>query len=129
MSAHAQSNGALAPSVEVTFDVLAWEIELACARCTALDALIGELMQAVPENKRERLLEGMQSVDLLGQHLSGLSAFARRMSAEAPGGGGAPVNEALADITLGALAERMFTALGGVENDTATADAGDLDLF
>ncbi len=120
----------LETSMATTLDVLGWEIELAGARCIFLDKLIGELMQTTPPEHRARLLEGMQAVDLLAQHLTGLSAFARRMSADAPQAADAPVSVALAEITLGALAERMFTAFGGEEKAVRDeADAGDLDLF
>ena len=121
----------LEASVSTALEVLGWEIELAGARCIFLDKLIGELMQVTPPDQRERLLEGMQAVDLLGQHLTGLSAFAHRVSLDAPQDAHAPVSAALAEITLGALADRMFTAFGGKEDETAddAADAGDLDLF
>jgi hypothetical protein len=120
----------LETSMATTLEVLGWEIELAGARCIFLDKLIGELMQTTPPEHRQRLLEGMQAVDLLAQHLTGLSAFARQMSADAPTEENAPVTAALAEITLGALAERMFTAFGGEEEVADDeADAGDLDLF
>jgi hypothetical protein len=111
-------------------EVLGWEIELAGARCIFLDALIGELMPSVPEEKRARLMEGLHAVDLLGQHLTSLSAFAQRMSADVPSESAAPVAGALSEITLGDLADRMRTSLGGREDPSqARADAGDLDLF
>lgn len=120
----------LTPSVADTFDVLSCEIELAGARCIFLDALIGELMPAIPPEKRERLTQGMHAVDLLAQHLTNLSAFARRLSEHAPEGASAPVDAALADITLGDLASRMRSALGGGDDAADDrADAGDLDLF
>ena len=121
---------ALNASVATAFDVLAWEIELAGARCIQLDTIIGELLPTMPVEQRERLLEGMHTVDLLSQHLTSLSAFMRRMSEEAPAQVAAPVGNALADITLGALADRMFTAFGGEEAGFEDqTDAGDLDLF
>jgi len=119
----------LEASVASTFDVLAWEIELAGARCIFLDALIGELMPTIPLEQRGRLLEGLHAVDLLAQHLTSLSAFARKMSEEAPTGACAPVTRALAEITLGDLADRMFTSFGGEELAREQSDAGDLDLF
>jgi len=71
----------------------------------------------------------LHAVDLLGQHLTSLSAFARRMSADAPAGA-VTVSEALSEITLGALADRMTTAFGGEEGVADDeSDAGDLDLF
>lgn len=120
----------LETSVATAFEVLGWEIELAGARCIYLDALIGELMPTISGEQKTRLLEGLHAVDLLGQHLTSLSAFARRMSADAPADATVAVSDALSDITLGALADRMITAFGGEEeaaNDKS--DAGDLDLF
>jgi hypothetical protein len=121
---------ALEPSVANTFDALAWEIELAGARCIYLDSVIGKLLPAIPPEQREQLTEGMQAVDLLSQHLTGLSTFARRMSQCVASDVSAPVEVALADITLGALADRLSTALGGEEKGVNDGeDAGDLELF
>lgn len=119
----------LEPSVASAFDVVAWEIELAGARCIQLDAIIGELMPAMPAAQRARLTEGLHAVDLLAQHLTGLSAFMRRLGEDAPADVTTRVDRALAEITLGALAERMFTAFGGEETVVELPDAGDLDLF
>jgi hypothetical protein len=120
----------LQSDVATTYDVLSWELELAGARCIFLDTLIGKLLTTVAPEHREQLLEGVQAVDLLSQHLTGLSTFARQLSqtvvAQEPVG----VSAALKSITLGALADRMTTSFGGVEagfNDGD--DAGDLDLF
>jgi hypothetical protein len=116
--------------VAVTLDVLAAEIELAGARCIFLDRIIGEVMDALPDAERERLTPGLHGVDLLAQHLTSLSAFARRMSLAIPEGVTAPVAGALSDVTLGALVERMTVGLGGSEGaDDGDADAGDVDLF
>lgn len=117
-------------SVATAFDVVSWEIELAGARCIQLDTLIGELLPAMPVEQRERLLEGLHTVDLLSQHLTGLSAFLRRLSEDASDQTTTPVSRALADVTLGALADRMFTAFGGEEEIVRDLpDAGDVDLF
>ena len=116
-------------TVSSTFNVLAWEIELAGARCIFLDTIIGELMQVIPADQRGWLLEGMHAVDLLSQHLTSLSAFAHRMSEDVPAEASAPVARAIADITLGVLADRMFTAFGGEEGGEGVTDPGDLDLF
>jgi hypothetical protein len=121
---------ALEPTVASTFDALAWEIELAGARCIYLDSIIGKLLPTVPPEQREHLTEGMQAVDLLSQHLTGLSTFARRMSQSVATDIAAPVEIALAEITLGALADRLSTALGGEEKGVNDGDeAGDPDLF
>lgn len=120
----------LRTSVANAFDVVAWEIELAGARCIQLDTIIGELMQSMPAEQRERLVEGMHTVDLLAQHLTGLSAFMRRVGEDASAEATTPVGRALGDVTLGALAERMFTAFGGEEQaDEAPCASGDFDLF
>ncbi|HEX4179636.1 MAG TPA: hypothetical protein VHY32_02485 [Caulobacteraceae bacterium] len=112
------------------FDVVAWEIELAGARCIQLDTIIGELLPSMPIEQRERLLEGLHTVDLLSQHLTGLSAFMRTVSEDASEEVSTPVSRALADVTLGALANRLFTAFGGEEEVVRDLpDAGDVDLF
>jgi hypothetical protein len=130
VNAHAPITQELNTSMSTTFDVLAWEIELAGARCIFLDTLIGELMPTVPPEKRERLIQGMHAVDLLAQHLTSLSAFSRRLSEVVPPDSGVEVSKALADITLGNLADRMRTAFGGEEEAADDgAEAGDLDLF
>lgn len=119
----------LETSVATAFDVVAWEIELAGARCIQLDTIIGELMPSMPAEQRERLLAGMHTVDLLAQHLTSLSAFMRRVSEDASSDASTPVGRALGDVALGALAERMFTAFGGEEQPDAGGGAGDVDLF
>lgn len=112
------------------FDLLAWEIELAGARCIMLDSLIGEVMSSLPADARERMQQGMHSVDLLAQHLTGLSAFARRLSLDASPENTIPAAGALAGVTLGALADRMRSALGGEEQGVNDRDqAGEVDLF
>ena len=130
MGVQTQAEDTLQASVATTFGVLAWEMELAGARCIFLDSIIGEMMKSVPEDKREALVEGMHTVDLLSQQLTSLSAFARRMSGTISDDVSASVGHALDDITLGALADRMCSALGGEERGIDDRDeAGDLDLF
>ncbi|WP_332767480.1 hypothetical protein [Phenylobacterium sp.] len=130
MQTQRQVDGGLAASAATTFDALAWEIELAGARCIFLDKLIGDLMQTMPVEERTRLMEGMHAVDLLSQHLTGLSAFARKVSENVSEEVLVPVQAALDDITLGVLADRMSTAFGGEEMGINQGDdAGDLDLF
>lgn len=122
-----------APTVTTTLDVLAAEIELAGARCIFLDRIIGEVMDGLPDQDRDRLVQGLHAVDLLAQHLTSLSAFARGLSLAVPADAVAPVEAALSEVTLGALVERMAIGLGRDEDqdddDADTADAGDLDLF
>ncbi len=130
MGAQARTAVEVETSVAATFDVLAWEIELAGARCIFLDTLIGELMPTVPAEKRERLMQGMHAVDLLSQHLTSLSAFSRRLSQVESTQACVGVAQALDNITLGDLADRMRTAFGGAEDASdERAEAGDLDLF
>lgn len=133
MNAPLKPAGALTPSVAATLEVLAAEIELAGARCMSLDRLMGEVMAGLRPADRVRLLEGMHGVDLLAQHLMGLSAFAREVSAAAPVELTVPVDVALSEITLGALAERIAAGLGAPsapEFEAANeSDSGDVDLF
>jgi hypothetical protein len=116
----------------MTLDVLAAEIELAGARCIFLDRIIGEAMDRLPDEERDRLVPSLHTVDLLAQHLTNLSAFARGLSLAVPDEVTAPVDAALSEVTLGALVERMAAGMGRDELETADADvedAGDLDLF
>lgn len=117
-------------SVATTLDVLSWEMELATARCMMLDALMGRVMARLPQEDQAQFVEGMHTVDLLSQQLAGLSAFTRKMSDRVPLDLMAQVDEALSGITLGALADRMTTALGGEEKGINDGEAaGDVDLF
>ena len=121
--------GELRSDVAATFDVLSWELELAGARCIFLDTLIGKLLGTVAPEQREQLIEGIQAVDLLSQHLTGLSTFARGLSQSAPDDR-IEVGAALKSVTLGALADRMTTSFGGADAGLGDGDdAGDLDLF
>lgn len=129
MIAQQKAADSLTASVPEAFGVLSWEIELAGARCIFLDKMIGELMHSVPPEQREKLLEGMHVVDLLSQHLTCLSSFARKLSEDEPGAKAVKVEAALGEITLGALAERMRTAFGAPEDGAESADSGDFDLF
>lgn len=118
-----------APVADV-FDLLAREIELAGARCMLLDSLVGELMGSLPSTERERLQHGLHSVDLLSQHLHGLSGFARRLSQDVDADCTTPTMPAIAGVTLSALADRMRTALGGEAKGLHDGDqAGEVDLF
>ncbi len=112
------------------FDIIAWEIELAGARCIQLDSLVGAIVDQLPAENKASVFEGLHAVDLLSQHLTGLSAFARALSGSVPAGLRAPVDGALAQVTLGALADRMAGALGAAQKGLGDGDdAGDLDLF
>lgn len=118
------------PGYGAVLETLAGEIELAGARCILLDSLIGGVMPDLPEAAREKLQASLQAIDLLSQHLAGLSAFARRLGMETEDLFEAPVALALQDVTLGALADRLLTALGGESQGVEERDqAGDLDLF
>ena len=120
---------ALKATIADTLDVLSWEIELAAARCIYLDSVIGQMIGLLPEGRKAEFLESMHVVDLLSQQLTGLSAFSRKMSGDVPDAS-AYVHTALGQITLGALADRMSVALGGVEKGLNDGEgAGDLDLL
>lgn len=120
---------AFAPSVAMTLDVLSAEIELAAARCIRLDKTLGDFMDRLPTAERQSLTESLHGVDLLAQHLTGLASFARTMSFVAPETAAAPVDAALAGLTLGALAERIGEGLGVPMAEADAVDPGDVDLF
>ena len=124
------ATGELQSDAASTFDVLSWELELAGARCIFLDTLIGKLLTTVDPKHRDELLEGVQAVDLLSQHLTGLSTFARELSQSVTIPDPINVGPAVRSVTLGALADRMTTSFGGEEAGLGDGDdAGDLDLF
>lgn len=129
MDAALQDDGAK-PGLDEVLEIVAGEIELAGARCLFLDSLIGDLMREPTPDSHARLHEGLQTVDLLSQHLAGLSNFMRRLSMDTPAGLPAEVDTALSEVTLGALADRLTTRFGweGAEIEDR-ADAGDVDLF
>jgi hypothetical protein len=120
MDGAGMGESALRATIANTFDVLAWEMELAGARSIYLDSVIGRLISLVPEDRQAEFLESIHTVDLLSQQLTSLSAFTRRMSGDVPDVS-AYVHTALEHITLGALADRMCVALGGVERNITTA--------
>jgi hypothetical protein len=120
----------LPASVASTFDALAWEMELAGARCLLLDDAIGELMSGLEPEKKAKVLEEMHAVDLLSQQLSALSAFARKVGGQVGEEVAVDIGYALSDITLGSVADRMLSALSGKPQEIFDgADAGELDLF
>ncbi len=130
MNAVARIQSPLEATVATTFDVLAWEMELAAARAILLDSVIGEMTKCLSESHRAAFVEHLHAVDLLAQQLTSLSAFTRRMSQAVPPDVSASVDRALGDITLGALADRMSTAFGGEERGVNDhEDAGEADFF
>ncbi|MGZ8408163.1 MAG: hypothetical protein ACXWVJ_09070 [Caulobacteraceae bacterium] len=129
MDARLAEDRVLTPSVATTLEVLAAELEIAGARCITLDRVMGEVMAALPEADRVRMLSGLHDVDLLGQHLTNLSAFSRGLSDSLPSHLTACVAGAISSLTLGALADRMVAGLGGGPAAARDASDGDLDLF
>ena len=130
MGVHTTIEPGLQASVATTFDVLAWEMELAGARCLLLDDAIGELMSGLEPEKKAKVLEEMHAVDLLSQQLSALSSFARRIGGQVGEEVAVDIGYALSDITLGSVADRMLSALSGKPQAIFDGDgAGDLDLF
>jgi len=123
------ASDAFAPTVGLTLDVLSGEIELAAARCIRLDKILGEFMDRLPTAERQVLTESLHGVDLLAQHLTGLAGFARTMSFATPADAAAPVDGALAGLTLGALAERIGEGLGKPVPPSDDVDPGEVDLF
>jgi hypothetical protein len=120
---------AFAPSVAVTLDVLSGEIELAAARCIRLDKILGEFMDRLPSAERQHLTESLHGVDLLAQHLTGLAGVGRPQSVAPPADAPAPVHDALAGLTLGALAERMADGMGVPTEPADDVDPGEVDFF
>lgn len=131
MGAQTQGSMVIEATMAATLDVLAWEIELAGAKCLQLDTAIGRTMESLPDEHRGLLIDGLHTIDLLSQHLSNLTAFARRMSADSPSTIMAPVNSAIGDITLGALADRIATAFGATSASELASgvESGEVEFF
>lgn len=130
MASDVRLEGSLPASVASAFDALAWEMDLAGARCTLLDNAIGELVATLPAEHQAKAIGEMHAVDLLSQQLSALSSFARRVGGQVAEDVAVDVHFALSDITLSAVAERMLAALGGKPREAFEAEgAGELDLF
>lgn len=129
MSAQKSVEPGLEAALGDMLDVMAWELELAGARCLALEEIVSDLMRTVPVEHRGGLLESLQTVDMLTQHLTSLSAFARKLSEDAPSDAVVPVADALAGITLSAVADRMTTAFGGEEGPPEQAHSAEPDFF
>jgi hypothetical protein len=127
---HASLEGGLPASVASAFDALAWEMELAGARCTLLDTAIGELVATLPAELQAKAIGEMHAVDLLSQQLAALSSFARKVGGQVSHDVAVDVHFALSDITLSAVADRMLAALGGKSQNIFEGEAaGELDLF
>lgn len=130
MTSHVRVEGSHPASVASAFDALAWEMELAGARCTLLDNAIGELVSTLPLEHQAKAIGEMHAVDLLSQQLTALSSFARKVGGQVSHDVAVDVHFALSDITLSAVADRMLAALGGQSQAVFEAEgAGELDLF
>lgn len=106
---------------------IAQELEHAGELCDRLETLVTQLVRASRGEPLAIALHEAQTLDVLTQHLAALATFTRKLSTQA-GGEGYDLNDAVAGVTLGDLANRLARVTREAPLRIA-ADAGDLDLF
>ena len=104
---------------------VAGELGLAQSACARLDGALGDLLSAATADQRGAVIRELHAVDLLNQQIAALAGFVGRLSGLAEGVE-VEVGDALAAITLGDVAARIISGVGG----PPPADAGaDVDFF
>lgn len=125
---HAQV-AALAPPVLAG---LAAELDHAGELCGRLEELVSRLADAVDGEPKMLALSEAQTLDVLTQHLAGLSIFMRGLSHQIATARNIDPDAVLAEITLGDLAGRLRTCLYDATLAPPPKDdggSGELDLF
>lgn len=107
---------------------LASELEHAGELCDRLEVLVTQLVRASRGEPLQIALHEAQTLDVLTQHLAALATFTRRLSDQAEDPGVYDLNDAVAGVTLGQLANRLAKATRQGEG-LAGDPSGELDLF
>lgn len=105
------------------FSGLSAELAAMMEAVEGLSALVDEHARQAAPDRRSGVLVKAQAVDDLHQKLDSLRALAGALS------GGAPIEEALSDIPLSALAQRLQAAALSMGSGPETAAPGELVLF
>lgn len=106
------------------FSGLSAEMAAMMETVDSLTALVTEHARLTPADRRSGVLVKAQAIDDLHQTLDSLRALSDALS------GGVPVEDALADLPLAALAERLqFACSPAPRGLTPAARAGDVVLF
>ena len=109
---------------------LAAELEHAGVLCDRLEMLVTQLVRASRGEPLEIALHEAQTLDVLTQHLAALALFTRKLSTQVSDGQQYDLDDAVAGVTLGDLANRLANAARGAQDPHHIAGpAGDLDLF
>jgi hypothetical protein len=91
-----------------------------------LDELQTTLSPAMFEiAKNADYVKNVQTLDLMSQRISAISAFVYSLNLSVPGNCLVNSSSALSEVKLAALAQRLM----GAEHVPAYGDSGDLDLF
>jgi len=107
---------------------LASELEHAGELCDRLEVLVTQLVRASRGEPLQIALHEAQTLDVLTQHLAALATFTRKLSSQAESGS-YDLNDAVAGVTLGDLANRLARATHDTDAARQAAPSGDLDLF
>ena len=117
---------AVEASMTDVLSAVAGELGLAQGACARLDGALGELLLAADAGQRGAVMRELHAIDLLNQQIAALAGFVGQLS----GGLGQEikidVGDALAAITLGEVAVRIGSGVGGPA--PAGADM-DVDFF
>ncbi len=106
------------------FSGLSTELAAMMETVDSLTSLVTEHARLTPADRRSGVLVKAQAIDDLHQTLDSLRALSGALS------GGAPVEEALADVPLAALAERLQSVVTSTPARMApAARSGDFVMF
>lgn len=105
------------------FSGLSAELAAMMVAVDGLSSLVEEHARQATPQRRSGVLIKAQAVDDLHQKLDSLRALAAALS------GGAPIEEALSDIPLSALAQRLQAAALSTGRGPETAAPGEFLLF
>lgn len=125
---HAQV-AALAPPV---LTALAAELDHAGDLCARLEDLVSRLTVSVDGEAKLLALSEAQTLDMLTQHLAGVSLFMRGLSDQIATARNVDADAVLAQITLGDLAARLRACLYDATLAPPPKEdggSGELDLF
>jgi hypothetical protein len=124
-----RKNASLAAQTPEVLASLAAELEHAGLLCDRLEMLVTQLVRASRGEPLEIALHEAQTLDILTQHLAALAIFTRKLSSQVAEGNAYDLDDAVAGVTLGDLANRLAKATRGAQAALPAGSAGDLDLF
>lgn len=120
-------NAVQAPMTDV-LSAVAGELGLAQSTCARLDGALGRLLSAAPADQRGAVMQELHAVDLLSQQIAAIAGFVEHVSGGVGEGLVVDVGHALGAITLGEVAARIGSLVGG-DALAPAAEADDIDFF